>query len=183
LQCMALLYIMNVIRSLQCILEGKEKMKKKYIPCILFLAIAVVGILVAGRILFPTVDESITIEGLQKAVTETESILIKSGDAYFAMQGTEDFSAVFSFDQWEKENAVPTGEAVLIFRFAESWILELYPGGAASAHNGYASKGKKQDAAYRIPDSVSKDLTAYISSHGMPIEAEEGIIGAGTFQK
>ena len=132
---------------------------------------------------FRQLDESITVEGLQAAARNTDYILAQADDRYFEVRGTEDFSALFAFGQWQRQMQAPTGEPVLVLRFAEAWIVEFFSDGTAAAHNGYAASGTETDAYYSVPAQVSAELIAYLETHGVPREFGDGAIGMGTFHK
>lgn len=161
-----------------------SKIQRKHILFAVLLFALVVIIVFAGmHFAFKPLSNSVTIDGLQAAAEETDYILVKSDDAYFEIQGTIEFSTLFEFDEWQQQKEEPTGEPVLVLRFAEAWIVELFAEGTVTAHNGYASGGTKQDACYVIPSHVADELIAYIGTHGIQHELGDGTISASTFHK
>jgi len=101
--------------------------------------------------IYKPLDSQITIDGLMTASKETEYILVKDGEEYFEIQGSEKFSNLFNFDVWQRQQSEPQGEPEIIIRFAEAWIVEFYPDGSVQAHNGYASLKKQAYAYYSVP--------------------------------
>ena len=161
-----------------------SKIKRKHILFAVLLFALVVIIAFAGmHFAFKPLSNSVTIDGLQTAAEETDYILVKFDDAYFEIQGTIEFSTLFEFDEWQQQKEEPTGEPVLVLRFAEAWIVEFFAEGTVTAHNGYASGGTKQDACYVIPSHVADELIAYIGTHGIRHELGDGTISASTFYK
>lgn len=158
--------------------------KRKHIlfAAILLALVAIIAFVVV-YFAFKPLNNSVTTDGLQLAAEETDYILVKSDDTYFEIQGTTEFSSLFEFDKWQQQKEEPSGDPVLVLRFAEAWIVEFYADGTATAHNGYASSRTKQDAYYVVPSHVADDLIAYIGAHGIQHEFGDGTIGASTFHK
>lgn len=159
-------------------------MKKKHLLFLFILLVIVVPITFAFLYAaFKPLNSSITIDGLRVAAEETDYILVKSDDSYFEIQGSTEFSTLFEFDEWKQRKEKAAGEAVLVLRFAEAWIVEFFADGTVTAHDGYAASGTKQDAYYTIPSHVTDALTVYITTHGVQHELGDGAIGIGTFHK
>jgi hypothetical protein len=161
-----------------------SKIKKRHILFAVLLLVLVVIIAIAViHFAFKPLNSSITIDGLQTATEETDYILVKIDDTYFEIQGTPEFSTVFEFHTWQQQQHHTTGEPVLVLRFAEAWIVEFFSDGTVTAHNGYASRGTKEDAYYSIPSYITDELIAYINAHGVQHELGDGTIGTSTFHK
>ena len=156
-------------------------MKKRYLlfPLLIFALVAII----LGYTVFKPLDNSITIEGLLIATEETDYILVQSSDKYFEIEGSTDFSSLFEFNEWKQQKEEPTGEPMLVLRFAEAWIVEFFPEGIVTAHNGYAAKGKKADAYYLIPSYIVDELITYVEMFGVQHEYGDGAIGSATFHK
>lgn len=137
-------------------------------------------------------DRQVTADAL-KSVTETCSYILVKADrnlasddkespaVYFELAGSADFSDLFQFDDWAETDDAPTGEPVLIFRFAEAWLLELHSDGTAGAYQGYAASGTKPQCYYTFSAGVLEDLLSYIETHGIILSAEDGAISETTF--
>ena len=101
----------------------------------------------------------------------TAIFLLLLAKNYYELQGNNNFSELFDFDQWQ-ESDKPDGEPVLILRFAEQFILEIYSNGYAAAHNSYAPGDEKSDAFYSIPQNTADNLIAYVEQFGNLINLE-----------
>lgn len=125
-------------------------------------------------------DSLVTVEGLRRGVEE-DYILVHTGGKYYRIDSSYQFVELFDMSEWVTQETAPEGEPLLTFRFGESWILELYPGGQAAAHNGYAASDSNPHAYYSIGLKVCDALTDYVEEHGQPHELGDGTIGVGTF--
>ena len=133
--------------------------------------------------MYKPLDSQITIDGLRAASQKTEYILVKDGEEYFEIQGSEEFSDLFDFDAWQRQQSEPQGEAELIIRFAEAWIVEFYPDGLVRAHNGYAPRTKRADAYYSVSIQTANTLSSYFRTNGTEHTLGDGAIGKGTFHE
>ncbi len=155
------------------------KCKKIGITCVILLITGLIAIIIIPLLNKP-INSLITISGLSNEAASNSYILAATGQNYYELQGNNNFSELFDFDQWQ-ESDKPDGEPVLILRFAEQFILEIYSNGYAAAHNSYASGDEKSDAFYSIPQNTADNLIAYVEQFGKPHQFGDGSISASTF--
>ena len=100
-----------------------SKIKRKHILfAVLLFALVVIMAYVAVHFAFKPLNNSVTIKGLQTAAEEIDYILVKADDTYFEIQGTTELSILLEFDEWQQQMDEPTGEPVLVVRFAEGTL-------------------------------------------------------------
>lgn len=129
-------------------------------------------------------DAYVTVEGIQTATgMPRNAILAKAGNCYYEMDTSDEFAALFQFENWELVSKAPVEEPVLTLQFAELWVVHFYEGGQAAAHNGYASETRSKGSAYyEIPSKVPQKVIDYLKENAIPHEFGDGTIGIATFR-
>ena len=156
-------------------------------------ALAIAGLIcilcISSSLQHPYADET-EVDSLKTAVQDQDYILIQvsgssiselSAFSYYEISGNSDFSALFDFENWSVSDAAPKGSPVVTLRFAETWILELYPDGTALAHYGYAEAGRNADCCYVISSDILEPIVTYIEECAMPHSLGDGLISSSTF--
>lgn len=163
---------------------------KKTITWIVLATVGLVCILFIAVNLLRPYNDDITIDALKSTTEMCDYILAQvSNDpdigsdsfSYYEFSGTTEFSQLFDFDEWAISKTAPQGTPSLVLRFAEAWILELYPNGTSWAHNGYASSGTKSDCYYTFSTDTLEALIAYMKDCAVPHTFGDGVISMGTF--
>lgn len=135
-------------------------------------------------------DDAITSDALKTATQTCDYILAQVNDSpnsessvflYYEISGDVAFSELFDFDGWSISNIVSQDTPTLVLRFAEAWILELYPDGTACAHNGYAQLGTKSDCYYTFSTNALDSIIAYMKEYAIPHTLGDGTVSIGTF--
>lgn len=161
-----------------------NKTKKSTIMC--YCILILVAILFVGAVIYyinRPLDSCVTISGIQNGTqNQGNSVLAKIGDEYYEIASTNEFTTMFSFDEWEKSSSTLSGEPVMLLQFAELWVVELYSDGQVAAYNGYAALGKKSYAYYKMPESAVEQVISYIEEKGISHEYGDGTIGMATFK-
>ena len=83
---------------------------------------------------------------------------------------------------WMVTDTKPSGDAAVTLRFAEGWLLALYPDGRAAAYDIYAAPDTQGQCFYQLPEDVSAAVSDFLAENGTPRTLGDGAIGAGTFQ-
>ena len=144
---------------------------------------------ISGSLQRPYADET-EVDSLETAVQDQDYILIQvssssasesSAFSYYEISGNSDFSALFDFENWSVSDAAPNGSPAVTLRFAETWLLELYPDGTALAHYGYAEAGQKADCYYVLSSNILGPIVAYIRERAIPHTLGDGTISSSTF--
>lgn len=160
---------------------------------IFYLVLSAVIVLALGIALFSFLhrpyDDLVTIPRLSDATSSEDFILaaVSNSDStslqmsYYEIEGSVDFSELFAFSNWYIADIQPTGEPLVIFRFAEGWILELYAEDLAIAHNGYAATHTLSECYYSVPSGLLTTLSDYLSIFGLPHHSGDGTISTSTF--
>lgn len=165
---------------------SSETKKTKKSTVIRYCIIILFAILLIGTAVYYVnrpLDFHVTISGIQAGTQSQENyILAKIDDAYYETDSSNDFSAMFAFDEWETSSTMPSGEPVLLLQFAELWVVEVYSDGQAAAYNGYAAMGEKSYAYYKIPDDAVRQVINYLEEKGITHELGDGTIGMETFK-
>lgn len=137
-------------------------------------------------------DGSITTDALEAAVQTGESILVRAAEqptsetpsyTYYECSGTTELSDLLHFDDWSVSETAPQGTPVLVLRFAEAWLLEIYSDGTALAHNGYAVSGAKSDCCYSLSSGIPDAVISYMKNHAILHVLGDGTISASTFHR
>ena len=165
-------------------IRSKVKGANKVASAALLLAVVIVIIIGAFlvRYMHRAPDKSITRSGLEAACGDGAAyILVKDGGDYWEISGSEALVSVFSYENWEESDLGPLGEPLLVLRFAETWVLELYEYGEAAAYNNYAASDKRGHAYYSYPEEVLDAVREYIRENGEPHTVGDGTISTGTF--
>ena len=135
-------------------------------------------------------DDLVTISRLSSVTASEEYILASVSDgssdssefSYYEIGGSDELSELFSFQDWSVVGTQPTKSPLIIFRFAEGWILELYAEGLAIAHNGYAAACTVSECCYSVPSDLTSELSAYLSAFGQSHHMGDGTISTSTFR-
>lgn len=157
----------------------------------LLVAVALLCILSVFSISEPY-NDAVTSDALKAATQTCDYILAQVNDSpssessmfsYYEISGDVDFSELFDFDGWSisNSNIVSQDTPTLVLRFAEAWILELYPDGTACAHNGYAQLRTKSDCYYTFSTNALDSIIAYMKEYAIPHTLGDGTVGIGTF--
>ena len=131
---------------------------------------------ISGSLQRPYADET-EVDSLETAVQDQDYILLQVSSS----SGNSDFSALFDFENWSVSDAAPNGSPAVTLRFAETWLLELYPDGTALAHYGYAEAGQKADCYYVLSSDILEPIVAYIRERAIPHTLGDGTISSSTF--
>lgn len=134
-------------------------------------------------------DDLVTIPCLSSVTASEEYILAAVSDgssdsselSYYEIGGSDEFSGLFSFQDWSAVDTQSNENPLIIFRFAEGWILELYAEGLAVAHNGYATAHTLSECCYSVPTDLTSKLSAYLSAFGQFHHMGDGTISTSTF--
>lgn len=148
---------------------------------VIVLILAIAGLII-GFVNRP-LHSSVAVAGIQTATqVQPNSVLAKADDCYYEVDASDEFAALFQFENWELVSKVSAGEPVISLQFAELWVVNFYTDGLVAAHNGYApSRNYKGSAYYSIPLEVSKEIIAYLEQNGTPHELGDGTISKRTF--
>lgn len=135
-------------------------------------------------------DDAVTLTALADAAANTEEILAaissqlgsETVTGYRAVPGSRELADTLDLNAWTVTDKEPSGDATVTLRFAEGWLLALYPNGRAAACNTYAAPDTQGQCFYQIPEDVSTAVSDFLSENGVPHTLGDGSIGAGTFQ-
>ena len=98
-----------------------------------------------------------------------------------AVPGSRELADALDLNAWTVTDTKPSGDAAVTLRFAEGWLLSLYPNGRAAACNTYAAPDTQGQCFYQIPEDISTAVSDFLSENGVPHTLGDGSIGAGTF--
>ena len=101
---------------------------------------------------------------------------------YCAVPGSRELADALDLNAWTVTDTKPSGDAAVTLRFAEGWLLALYPDGRAAAYNSYAAPDTQGQCFYQLPEDVSAAVSDFLAENGTPRTLGDGAIGAGTFQ-
>lgn len=162
-------------------------MRKRIFFIVLF-AVAILALSIVFLFFFHRpYDERVTVSCLSSVTTSEDYILAAVSDgtssklSYYEISGCDEFSSLFSFQDWSITNVEPEPSPLVVLRFAEGWILELYANGLAVAHNGYATRHTQSECFYSFPSDSTTTLTTYLSTFGQPHYLGDGTISTSTF--
>ena len=129
-------------------------------------------------------DDAVTVTALADAAANTEEILaaISTQLGSETVTGSRELADALDLNAWTVTDTKPSGDAAVTLRFAEGWLLALYPDGRAAAYYTYASPDTQGQCFYRLPEDVSAAVSDFLAENGTPRTLGDGAIGAGTFQ-
>ena len=135
-------------------------------------------------------DDAVTTDALADAAANTEEILAalsfqaedETLTAYCAVPGSRTLADTLDLGAWTISGTKPSGCAAVTLRFAEGWLLALYPDGRAAASNAYAAQDTQGQCFYQLPEDVCAAVSDFLAENGTPRALGDGGIGAGTFQ-
>lgn len=138
----------------------------KRIVRILIVAVCIFVVICAISYINRPFSPEVTVDKIQKAITENSSILVKSNDRYYEIGASDDFAKLFAFDKWEQTQKQSYDNPVIAFRLAEEWIIDLHSDGKATAYYGYSSSKYKSNAYYVVPTEIIQVLSDYVEVNG-----------------
>ena len=100
--------------------------------------------------------------------------------AYCAVPGSRELAETLAADTWTVTETEPSGDPGVTLRFADGWILALYPEGGIF-YNTYAAPDTRDRCCYRIPETVFPAVSDFLAENGIPHTLGDGSIAAGTF--
>ena len=100
--------------------------------------------------------------------------------AYCAVPGSRELAETLAADTWTVTETEPSGDPGVTLRFADGWILALYPEGGIF-YNTYAAPDTRDRCCYRIPETVFPAVSDFLAENGTPYSFGDGSIAAGTF--
>ncbi len=135
-------------------------------------------------------DDAVTVTALADAAANTEEILAaistqlgsETVTGYCAVPGSRELADALDLNAWTVTDTKPSGDAAVTLRFAEGWLLALYPDGRAAAYDTYAAPDTQGQCFYRLPEDVSAAVSDFLAENGTPRTLGDGAISAGTFQ-
>ena len=135
-------------------------------------------------------DDAVTLTALADAAANTEEILAaissqlgnETVTGCCAVPGSRELADALDLNAWMVTDTKPSGDAAVTLRFAEDWLLALYPDGRAAAYDIYAAPDTQGQCFYRLPEDVSAAVSDFLAENGTPRTLGDGAIGAGTFQ-
>lgn len=148
---------------------------------VILLWVAIIGAII-GFINRP-LDSYVTIEGIQMGTQTHENyILAKTGDSFYETDPSDEFAALFEFEEWKMVSSAPSGDSVLSLQFAELWVVDIYSDGLVAAYNGYASSTRCKDSAYySMPAEAVEKIIEYLKQNGTLHKMGDGTISEATF--
>ena len=135
-------------------------------------------------------DDAVTLTALADAAPNTEEILAaissqlgsETVTGFCAVPGSRTLADTLDLNAWTVTDTKPSGDAAVTLRFADGWLLVLYPDGRAAAYNAYAAQDTQGQCFYQLPEDVCAAVSDFLSENGTPHTPGDGAIGAGTFQ-
>ena len=135
-------------------------------------------------------DDAVTVTALADAAANTEEILAaistqlgsETVTGCCAVPGSRELADALDLNAWTVTDTKPSGDAAVTLRFAEGWLLALYPDGRAAAYDTYAAPDTQGQCFYRLPEDVSAAVSDFLAENGTPRTLGDGAISAGTFQ-
>ena len=133
-------------------------------------------------------DDAVTADALTDAAASTGEILAalsfqvegETLTAYCAVPGSRELAETLAADTWTVTETEPSGDPGVTLRFADGWILALYPEGGIF-YNTYAAPDTRDRCCYRIPETVFPAVSDFLAENGTPHSFGDGSIAAGTF--
>lgn len=165
---------------------NKEIRKTKMFNYIAFGIVIALALVIAGTVIEfinRPLDSYVTVEGIQMGTQTHENyVLAKSGDSYYETDPSDEFAALFQFEEWEMISVPPEGEPLLSLQFAELWVVDIYSDGRVAAYNGYAPSTRCKDSAcYSMPTEAVAQVIEYLEKNAIEHEMGDGTITRATF--
>jgi hypothetical protein len=127
-------------------------------------------------------SSSVTVESAENAL-RGEDILVKTSDAYYELDGNDNFLGLFGLDKWTLCDKFSDDDVHLILHFSEEYEMYFYDNGKASFYDGYSTSDTNPEAYYEVPADILNNIIEYITENGTTREMGDGKIGLSTFLK
>lgn len=160
-------------------MQENEVKKAKRFNYIVFGVLSACIFAVAGWILWQNsraVAPVLEIEELANNVQYADLALV--GDTCYALEESQELSALCEFPEWKETESRQAGVRILTLKLGEEYELAFYEGGLAKAYYGYSSRKYLDTAWYAVPEDAAAAVAEYICSCGT---VREPYLGASSW--